>query len=104
MKLRNRQSVMVRVLTEARPFWKRILGVLGLNLLATPLVLLLPIPLKIAVDSVIGSKPPPPLLRALVPGFWISNTNRLLVLVVFLQVLFVLLARLQALAAYVYGT
>jgi len=95
---------MLRVLGEARPFWRRILGVLALNLLATPLVLLLPIPLKIAIDSVIGPHPAPHLLRALVPGFWTSDTNRLLILVVFLQVLFVLLARLQALAAYVLGT
>jgi ATP-binding cassette subfamily B protein len=95
---------MLRVLGEARPFWRRILGVLALNLLATPLVLLLPIPLKIAIDSVIGKHPAPDLLRALVPGFWTSSTNRLLILVVFLQVLFVLLARLQALSAYVLGT
>lgn len=48
-----------RLLTEAKPFWGSIVLVLLLNLLATPLKLALPIPLKIAIDSVLGEQPLP---------------------------------------------
>jgi ATP-binding cassette subfamily B protein len=44
-----------------------LLGIFLLDLVATPLALLGPVPLKIAVDTVVGSQPLPPLLRALLP-------------------------------------
>src|SRR5439155_124215 len=43
-----------RVLREARPCWPFIGGLFLLSLLASPLALLAPLPLKIAVDSVIA--------------------------------------------------
>ena len=46
-----------RVLREARPYWKHIFGIWLISLFATPLALLLPLPITIAVDSVIGDKP-----------------------------------------------
>ena len=46
-----------------RPYAPRIVALTLLSLLAAPLALLLPVPL-IAVDSVIGSQPPPPVLDA----------------------------------------
>ena len=98
------QPVMRRLLREARPFWWQIAGVLGVSLLATPLVLLLPIPLKIAVDSVVGSKPLPSYIAWLVPGFMRSSDLRLLLVVATLQVLIALLVQLQALAQYVTAT
>ena len=51
-----------RMLLEARPYWPHAIGVLLLNLLATPLKLLLPLPLKLAVDNVIGDDSIPSLL------------------------------------------
>lgn len=44
-----------RVLLEARPLWWHIAALFGLTLLGTPLTLLTPWPLKIAVDSILGS-------------------------------------------------
>ena len=41
-----------RLLCQARPYWAHIGGILLLGLLSTPLALLTPLPLKIAVDSV----------------------------------------------------
>jgi ATP-binding cassette subfamily B protein len=52
----------------ARPYWPHIAGLLLLNLLAPPLALLTPLPLKIAVDSAVGSLPLPAPLDRLVPG------------------------------------
>lgn len=45
------------MLGEARAYWPYVVAVLCLNLLATPLRLLLPLPLKVAVDNVIGGEP-----------------------------------------------
>lgn len=47
----------------ARPYLPHLLGVLALELLSTPFTLLSPIPLQIAVDSVIHKKPVPAMLR-----------------------------------------
>src|SRR6266852_9965115 len=49
--------VYARLLGEARPYWPHIAGIFLLSLLSTPLALLLPFPLKLAVDSVIGANP-----------------------------------------------
>jgi ATP-binding cassette subfamily B protein len=48
-------SLYRRVLGEARPLWWHIAALFGLTLLGTPLTLLTPWPLKIAVDSILGS-------------------------------------------------
>jgi ATP-binding cassette, subfamily B, bacterial len=56
-----------RLALQARPYWAHALGYLLLSLLATPLALLVPVPLKIALDTVIGSRPLPPLLSAALP-------------------------------------
>ena len=47
----------------AHPFLPHLLGVLMLELLSTPLTLLAPIPLQIAVDSVVHLKPVPSAFR-----------------------------------------
>ena len=71
-----------------------------LGLLATPLILLGPLPLKIAVDSVVGSDPVPGFLDPLLPG-WLTGSNmRLLAMAAALQVLVVLLTQLHELASY----
>jgi len=57
-----------RVLRQARPYWPHVVGVFALGLLASPIALLTPVPLKIVVDSVLGTRPLPPLLRALAPA------------------------------------
>ncbi len=43
-----------RLILQARPYWSRVCGYLVLSLLATPLALLIPLPLKIAIDHVLG--------------------------------------------------
>jgi ATP-binding cassette subfamily B protein len=56
-----------RLLTYARPYWPHILLVFVLQLLSTPLALLGPLPLKIAVDTVLGSRPLPGWLQTVIP-------------------------------------
>lgn len=56
-----------RLARELRPYWLRIMGLLLLSMLATPLALLTPLPLKIVIDSVLGSHPPPSVLSGILP-------------------------------------
>jgi ATP-binding cassette subfamily B protein len=60
-----------RLASQARPLWAHIIAFLLLSLLTTPLALLSPLPLKIAVDSILGSQPPPAWASHLLPtGAW----------------------------------
>jgi ATP-binding cassette subfamily B protein len=52
---------------ELRPYWGNIVAILLLSFAATPLSLLTPLPLKIAVDAVIGSEPVPEFLAPFLP-------------------------------------
>ena len=55
-----------RLLNEARAYRLHLLGLFANGLLSAPLTMLAPLPLKIAVDSALGSHPLPPALR--IPG------------------------------------
>ena len=57
-----------RLLRQARPYWPHIAVLGAVNLLATPLALLTPIPIKIAVDSILGSHPLPAFYDAVLPA------------------------------------
>jgi ATP-binding cassette subfamily B protein len=63
-----------RLLQEARPYWAHLILLFFLNLLSSPLALLAPLPLKIAVDSIVGGQPLPGWLATLLPNDW-STTN-----------------------------
>ena len=87
-----------RLMRQARPYWPHIVIIFLLDLLATPLALLAPVPLAIAVDSALGSEPLPGLLDAWLPadtGSW----EAVLLLAVILLGGIALLTQLQALAA-----
>jgi len=80
-----------RLLAESLPYWPHVLGFLLLRLCATPLALLTPLPLKLAVDSVIGSKPLPQVFRTILPANWLQAESTLLILLASLVVIFALL-------------
>jgi ATP-binding cassette subfamily B protein len=87
-----------RLARRAQPFWLHIAGFGLLSLLATPLALLTPLPLKIAVDSGIGSHPLPHLFQALLPrGISVSRSSALL-LAVCLLVVIALVGQVQSMA------
>ena len=79
----------------ARPYWWHIAGILLLQLLSTPLALLVPLPLKIAVDTVIGSKPLPSWLNALLPGHIVASPTALLTVAAGILLATALLGSLQ---------
>jgi ATP-binding cassette subfamily B protein len=100
----EQRGVARRIVREVAPFWRQISLLFFVDLLATPLLLLTPIPLMIAVDSVIGDQPVPGVIDALVPGSATSGSVALLAVVAGLLVLIVILNELQGLASYVLQT
>jgi ATP-binding cassette subfamily B protein len=87
-----------RLLTQARPFWAHVGLLFLLNLASTPIAVLTPLPLKIAVDSVLGSRPLPGLLDALIPLAIKQSESALLLLAAGLVIAISLLNQLQDLA------
>jgi ATP-binding cassette subfamily B protein len=88
-----------RLLSQARPYWSHIAGIFLISLLSSPLALLTPLPLKIAVDSVIGSHPLPGFLDALLPAAVTRSGSVLLLIAAGLLVISSLLSLLQELAS-----
>lgn len=90
-------KILRRLLIEARPFHTHLVLILLLGLVATPLTLLSPIPLKIAVDNIYGSKELPELLSSVIPHWLTGSKLRMLGFVAILQVLIISLIQLQSL-------
>lgn len=97
-------TVFRRILQEARPYWPHLVGIFLLGLLAAPLALLLPVPLKIAVDSVLGPDPLPGFIAFFLPESVAHSQATFLVLAVALQILVVLFIHLNSAATYVFQT
>lgn len=53
---------------EVRPYWARVLAAFLVSLVAIPLTLVVPLPIKIIVDNVLGTQPLPSYLRFFVPA------------------------------------
>ncbi len=97
-------TLYVRLLREARPHWPLIGALFLLSLVSTPIALLMPLPLKIAIDSVLGSGPLPALLQALLPASVLDSQAALLVLATTAVLAIALCDQLQKLAVSVLGT
>ena len=91
-----------RLMQHATGYRRQLAVLLVVSLLATPIALLAPVPLKIAVDNVIGSKPVPGYLGFL-PTSVTSSKNALLVFVVVLVLVIALLTQLQSLTSEALG-
>ncbi|MBW2431105.1 MAG: ABC transporter ATP-binding protein, partial [Deltaproteobacteria bacterium] len=96
----DKKSMWRRALHQVKPFRRHMVGIFVLNLLATPLGLLVPVPLKIAVDSVIGTTPLPAILAAWVPDFVAGSKLNLLIFAVGMQISVVVLMQLQSLSGH----
>jgi len=67
-----------RVLQQARLYGLHFVALFAVGVLASPVALLTPVPLRIVVDNVIGARPLPPLLRAVLPAAAVSTPAALL--------------------------
>ena len=94
----GKKSVLLRVLLESRSCWPHLLGIAGLSILSLPLTLLYPLPLKVVVDSVLGTEPLPPWLVHTVP--WLRGRSASLEAAIGILLGIALLVSFQSLAAW----
>jgi ATP-binding cassette, subfamily B, bacterial len=87
-----------RLLLLARPYWPHIFGIFLLDLLKGSIVILSPVPLKLAIDSVVGNHPIPGFLDAVTPESVENGKTALLFLAAGLLLLIPLLSKIQGLA------
>ncbi len=93
-----------RVAREGRPFWPHLGALFALSALGSCLTLLVPVPLKIAVDSVLGSQPVPALLDALLPVSFTASDSALLLATAVLFMGITFLVQMQEVAVLVLST
>ena len=88
-----------RLLRQARPYWPHFLALFAMGLLASLIALLNPVPLKIVVDSVLGGRPLPSFLHALLPAAATRSPATILFVAIGLLVAVAALGQLQALTS-----
>lgn len=93
-----------RLFELARPNWPHLTGILLLSFISTPLSLLMPLPLKIAVDSVVGGQALPNWLRVITPAVVEGNKRNELFVAGGLLLIIAILASLQSLASWLLQT
>ncbi len=93
-----------QLLRLARPYWPHLAAIFLLSLIAAPIALLLAFPLKIAVDNVIGVRPLPHVLQALLPAAIHGSKAASLALAVGLLLFLSLAMNLQSFASWLLQT
>lgn len=86
-----------RLLRQARRYWPHIGALFLLSLLASPLALITPLPLKLAVDNILGRQPFPSLLTAWLPASMLSSDTAMIAFVAVFFVAVTVLTQLQGL-------
>jgi len=85
-----------KIARHLQVFRVRLLVLVGLSFLATPIALAMPLPLKIVVDGVLGSEPLPPFLLVLVPSGLAETSRGMLIVALTLLLLVTLLNLVHA--------
>jgi ATP-binding cassette, subfamily B, bacterial len=93
-----------RLAREVGPFRRHIAGIFVISMLAAPLTLLTPVPLAIAVDSVIGSHPLPGFLDAVLPSALTDSKDGVLIFTALMFLAVAVLTQAQDLASTVLKT
>ena len=104
MRLDRTNKLYRPLLRLARPYWAHLTGILALSVVAAPISLLLALPLKIAVDNVIGSRPLPHILGRFLPASLHASKGAELMLAVGLLLTLSLLMNLQAFVSWLLQT
>jgi ATP-binding cassette, subfamily B, bacterial len=97
-------SLFRRILYQARPYRLHLSGLFALGLLASPIRLLTPLPLKIVVDNVLGGRPMPSPMEALLSKVGAHSTSAILALAVILLIGISILSQLQLVGTLLLGT
>ncbi len=90
-----------RLILEARPVWPHLALIFVLSLMSVPIALLLPLPVKLVVDHVLGSQPLPPLLAAWMPQGLEGSPQAMLIVAAGLLVTVSVLQHLEGFASWI---
>jgi ATP-binding cassette subfamily B protein len=101
--VRDELKLYGRLLRHAGPYRLHLAALLLLSLLGTPITLLTPLPLKIAVDSLSGAQAVPGFLRAVLPEWATGSQAAVLTSAVGLLLAIALLEQVQRLGSAVLG-
>src|SRR5207245_3384448 len=82
----QKQGMLRRVLSELRPYMLSILFVFAISLTAIPLALVSPLPIKILVDNVLGTRPLPGYLRIITTNPSLVSAQVLVVIAIVILV------------------
>src|SRR5947207_8150266 len=96
-------QIVRRLVEQAKPLWLALIGTWLISLVASPVALLTPLPLKLVVDHVIGTRPPPAFLRAFIPHISQEKLSMLL-FAIGLLVGIALLSQVQSVASWLSET
>ncbi len=93
-----------RLGTAASPYGRHLVALFFVSLIGAPLALLIPLPIKVVVDGVLGGKELAPVIAAIVPDAWERDPDQLLWASVIAIVVFSALIQLHAFATWMYQT
>jgi len=94
-------QIVRRLLGVARPYWGHLAAIWLLNLMAAPIALVTPIPIRLAIDCVIGDRPMPALFTHLLPAAALADDTGRLWTIVGLMLTIAIVAGLHALVCWV---
>jgi ATP-binding cassette subfamily B protein len=94
-------QLLLRLIRDARPYWSHLALIFALSALAIPIALLLPLPLKLVVDHVLGSQPLPALIGRWLPPAVSASPRLMLFAAAALLVVVSLLSHLEGFASWV---
>ncbi|MCK5368951.1 MAG: hypothetical protein KAQ62_10375, partial [Cyclobacteriaceae bacterium] len=108
MKIKRKQVVnkskfyvIRKIFRYAHSYIPFMIGIMILNLLSTPLILLNPVPLKIVVDNVFGEEPMPEIISKFLPNNFDFSFESILITAVLLIVIISILKNIQGLALWI---
>ena len=93
-----------RLASSASPYGKHLVVLFVVSLIGAPLALLIPLPIKIVVDGVLGGKELSPIVAAFVPDAWEGDADTLLWASVIAIVVFSALLQLHEFITWIYKT
>jgi ATP-binding cassette, subfamily B, bacterial len=99
VKSKGTRGLYRRLWDEAQPYRLHVAGLALLSLLSPPLALLVPLPLKIVVDNVLGGRPLSRALEVFLPGTGAHSPTALLLLAIAMVIAVALLTQLREFAS-----
>jgi ATP-binding cassette subfamily B protein len=94
-------AILKKGLQRARPYWPNIAGIFLLNLMAAPIALMGPIPLKIIIDNAFGKQPLPGAITFFFPDNYAFSFGNIVIIAIALLILVEILNQLQGFLSWV---